>query len=298
VVSLAGGSIPVKDHSGEESLLAWLAVVEREMAAADITGLIHATPASGKPRWLRDVRGPRLTAFVAHDENFQTSPLEQVAALCQAGADWTTETPGKTYVSVAGMSQIAPATGAWIGPHLARAVRARTIVTLMRAPSHIAPVAQVAYLSGGYVVYQAHHPSAPALTLLDRIREALLIGAGQMRLGFVAAVDDWAITWPDRKRALPALPTISADALRLNTPLWRQYVPDAHALQLLTDEHLRHVHDLSRWNVTQVAPGRHLVEATNLDDWFTPEGPSDSVIRQARADFGNAIIPADALTEF
>jgi hypothetical protein len=68
-----------------------------------------------------------------------------------------------------------------------------------------------------------------------------------------------------------------------------------NALQLLTDEHLRHVTDLSRWNVEQVAPGRYLVEAVNLDDWFAPGGPPDSVVRQARADFGDVIIPADGL---
>jgi hypothetical protein len=294
VVSVAGGSVRVKDYWDEESLLAWLAVLVREMSAAGFAGLIHATPTIARPRWLRDVRGPRLTAFVAYDETFLSPALEPVAAWCQGGADWTAKTSGDTYISVRGMSQDAAAVGAGMGIRLAQAVRARALTVMMQAQPQVAPVAQVAYTPSGYAIYQVYDPLVPVLAVFDRIRQALLIGAEQLRLGFVAPVDTWAYVWPDRDKALPPLPTVPAAALRLNNPLWRQYVPDAHALQLLTDEHLRHVADLSRWNVRQVAPGRHLVEAGNLDDWFAPGGPPDSVVRQARADFGDAIIPPNS----
>ena len=301
VVTLAGGSVRIKDYWSQESLSAWLTVFARELRTAGFTGLVHATPTAGQPRWLRDLTGARMTAFVAHDGAFEAlasgsgeTEAAAVAAWCQAGADWTAQSRGDAYLSVRGMSQIAPVEGA--GVHLARAVRARAISTITRAEPQAGQVAQVAFLPNGHTIYQAYDSSAAVLALADRARQALLIDAERTRLAFVAPTPVWAYSWDARGKALPPLPTVAGHSLRSNLPLWTRYVPDAQGLQLLTDEHLRHVTDLSTWNITQVAPGRHLVEAADLADWFGPNGPSEPVVRQARADFGNAIIPADALS--
>lgn len=294
VLTLAGGSVRVKEYWAEESLRAWLGVFARELRVAWFTGLVHATPTAAQPRWLRDATGWRLTVFVAHDGAFEPPADDPaVAAWCQGGTEWVAGSRGDAYVMVGGLSQAAPAEG--VGAHLARAVRARSIATIVRAEPEPGQVARVSFLPNGHTIYQAYDPAVPLSALVDRVRQALVTGAGRSRLGFVAAVPVWAYGWDARDKARPPLPTVPGYALRANSSLWTRYVPDAHGLQLLTDEHLRHVADLSGWTVTQVAAGRHLVEAANLADWFGPDGPSDSVVRRARADFGGVIVPADAL---
>jgi hypothetical protein len=294
VVTLAGGSVRVKEYWAEESLRAWLAVFAEELRVAGFTGLVHATPTAAQPRWLRDATGLRLTVFVAHDGGFER-PADgpAVAAWCQAGTEWVAGSRGEAYVMVGGLSQAAPADG--VGAHLARAVRAGSIVTIVRAEPEPGQVARASFLPNGHTIYQAYEAAVPVAALAGRARQAPVTGAEGSRLGFVSAVPVWAYGWDAREKAGPPLPTVPGHALRANSPLWTRYVPDAHGLQLLTDEHLRHVADLSGWTVTPVAPGRHLVEAANLADWFGPDGPSDSVVRRARADFEGVIVPADAL---
>jgi hypothetical protein len=64
-------------------------------------------------------------------------------------------------------------------------------------------------------------------------------------------------------------------------------------MQLLTDEHLARVSDLSQWTVTHVTAGRTLVEAPDLAEWLRPGGPPHSVLDHARADFGRALVSAE-----
>ena len=70
-----------------------------------------------------------------------------------------------------------------------------------------------------------------------------------------------------------------------NSPVWGRYVPDVHGMQLLTDEHLSRLPALEGWALTEVAPGRHLVETLAVAEWFGPLGPSEALVAQARADF-------------
>ena len=70
---------------------------------------------------------------------------------------------------------------------------------------------------------------------------------------------------------------------------WDQITMDAHPVNLLTDAHLDRAHDLTDWTIEQVAPGRHLVTAKNLEPWFTGGSPPEDILVKARADFGDMI---------
>jgi hypothetical protein len=131
----------------------------------------------------------------------------------------------------------------------------------------------------------------------NRVREVLVANSALTRLAFVAMTTVWAYSWTARGKALPDLPTVSVPAIRRNRALWGRYVPDAHGIQILTDEHLEEVSDLSTWNVTPLNHGRYLVEATDLTAWFGPNGPSESLIAKARADFGRAIVSPETLAQ-
>lgn len=90
---------------------------------------------------------------------------------------------------------------------------------------------------------------------------------------------------------------------RRHPHVWSAYVPDAFGVQLLTGRHLAQAHDLSRWQVREVAEDRWLVKARDLTEWFRPADASavrsrqfpDSALRaRARDDFGSMILTRDS----
>lgn len=83
--------------------------------------------------------------------------------------------------------------------------------------------------------------------------------------------------------------------------LWSRFVPDANGIQILTDSHLDKARDLSaNWDVTELSPGRWLVQAKDLGPWYDDIDDESArmeadyvdvdVLRQARHDFGDMII--------
>ncbi|MCY1306891.1 hypothetical protein D9M70_567750 [compost metagenome] len=71
---------------------------------------------------------------------------------------------------------------------------------------------------------------------------------------------------------------------------WSRSVPDAQGIQLLGPAHLAAAHDLTGWNMSPLPGGRALVEAPSLDAWYGPEAPDASMLEQARAGFGEAVV--------
>ncbi len=80
-----------------------------------------------------------------------------------------------------------------------------------------------------------------------------------------------------------------------NRHLWDEYVIDAAGVQLLTGKHLAHAHDLSDWNVEQVAFDRYLVSAKDLEPWYADVVAEPATIEKARSDFGDMILTWDAI---
>lgn len=72
-----------------------------------------------------------------------------------------------------------------------------------------------------------------------------------------------------------------------------EYVPDAYGVQVLTDAHLARTADLTDWNVRPLGGGRNLVEHRDAAAWFATNPPDPALVDTARADFADAILPAD-----
>ena len=97
--------------------------------------------------------------------------------------------------------------------------------------------------------------------------------------------------------------------LRGHRPVLSTRVPDAFGIQVLTDAHLQHAHDLTDWTIEEIAPGRHLVTARDLDPWLVAPGPIHprnpwrfspppaALIDKARADFGDMITSPQQMDE-
>jgi hypothetical protein len=64
---------------------------------------------------------------------------------------------------------------------------------------------------------------------------------------------------------------------------------------MFSGEHLANVHDLSRWTITDLGHGRHLVEHPDLAAWYANPYPEPDVVDQARRDFGSMILTKEII---
>ncbi|MYS25067.1 MULTISPECIES: hypothetical protein [unclassified Streptomyces] len=287
--SLAGLSVRLGSMESEEALETWLEAFGGQVRAGGLSGELRATKTVRLPAW--DSPDPMMTAYIA---------LGALSAMGGAGMSgwaeravrWAAEAGGDAYVSSGGMNQL-DATGD-VAAHLASALRVASSGAVLYADEQASRAALVQIRSDGQAAYQIHDASTSLTAQADRARAAILAEAAYAHYAFVAPTPRQAYGWDARGRALPPLREgIPAHALRMHADLWSRFVPDVHCMQLLTDEHLDRVADLSRWTVTHVTAGRSLIEAPDLAAWLRPGGPAPSAVDQARADFGRALVPAD-----
>lgn len=152
--------------------------------------------------------------------------------------------------------------------------------------------------------WRASYPGLSQLDRVERLCELLVEAAPDLEVGGI----NFLFTRSS------GLFTSLLDVPWVGVPqLWSRYLPDAYAVQVVTDEHLAKAHDLSSWHVETVAPGRHLVRAKDLQPWFNldanlgpydPETqsmrqfPDDEVLDKARHDFGEMILSYETYRDF
>ncbi|MFD0635856.1 hypothetical protein [Catenulispora yoronensis] len=295
--SIAGVSVKLMDLSDLDAVAVWLEAFVGELRAGGLSGEIGATPLVRLPEWISQLAEPMVTAYVA-----LAAPALGVGAgaggtaddWCERAVEWASEAGGEAYLSSAGMNQLD--TSKDVAAHLSSVLRASSSGALRYADEGASRAAFVQIGPNGQAVYQVHDPSAPQTVQVERARAAIIAEAAQAHFAFVAPTPHQAYAWDARSRALPPLrPEVTAAALRGHAELWSRLVPDAHGIQLLTQEHMGLVSDLSQWTVIEVTPGRFVVEAPDLTEWLRPEGPANSTLDKARADFGRALASVDDL---
>jgi hypothetical protein len=131
---------------------------------------------------------------------------------------------------------------------------------------------------------------------VDRVRQFLIDHDLSLELGMIRYRRGLTEAWPDVDYSQPR-PPVSRAEIAWNPHMFDRYVPDASGAQILTDAHLERANDLSGWNIGQLGPGRHLVEAPDLADWFENEEPTSDVVKAARADFGDMILTPQAVID-
>jgi hypothetical protein len=138
------------------------------------------------------------------------------------------------------------------------------------------------------------HDADPTALVEDRERQ-LVEHAHDLEFGAVH------LTYPGTDEA----EATTTSVWRRHPHLWSAYVPDAFGVQLLSGRHLAQAHDLSRWQVREVAEDRWLVTARDLTEWFRPADASAVRSRQfpaparrarARDDFGPMILTRESAT--
>ncbi|WP_277441774.1 hypothetical protein [Streptomyces sp. SPB162] len=284
--SLAGVSVSIGSLESQEALETWLEVFGDQVRVGGLSGELRATDYLRLPDWASP--DPMVTAYIA----LAAPGSAGMSGWPERAVRWAAEAGGDAYVASGGMSQL-DATGE-VAKHLAAALHVASSGAVLYADAQASRAALVEIGSDGQAMYQTHDASASLAAAADRARAAILAEAAYAHYAFVAPTPQRAYLWDARGRALPPLRAgISGASVRINADLWSRFVPDVHCMQLLTDEHLARVADLGRWTVTHATPGRTLVEAPDLAEWLRPGGPAPSIVDQARADFGRALVPAE-----
>lgn len=162
------------------------------------------------------------------------------------------------------------------------------ITSVLRGPIRLR---QAAYWAQGKAVYQDCDSTTDWREKVDLLRKVLFWAPPSTNYGAIRTLPGHLPGWPNDPHIWPH---VTESEVRYNMPLLASTVPDASGVQLLTDVHLERASNLSEWNVTAVAGGRHLVEAPDLTSWYA-QPVSEAVLAKARADFGEMILRSEML---
>jgi hypothetical protein len=113
----------------------------------------------------------------------------------------------------------------------------------------------------------------------------------------------WAVIgtseYPSLNYVLNMCPTADLKPVQVSAHGLRGTLVNAvQGIQLLTGTHVARAHDLSDWEVTQVSSDRYLVEAHELDPWFTGARTDSDVYDKAVRDFGRMLVTPETVEEF
>jgi hypothetical protein len=93
----------------------------------------------------------------------------------------------------------------------------------------------------------------------------------------------------DVQRRAPKPPKVTTE--------YPTHVPDAYAIQVLSEAHLAGGPHLDGWEVEDIGHGRSRVTAPDLAAWFSGDEPDPAVLAAARADFDPILLTSDQVHE-
>ena len=288
-----------------EAFVAWLHTFTTTLEAQGIAGRLGTTTFDAGPLW-RGGFGPpgRLALFTSVElaDPEQTRIRDVIwnvdqhttRTLADAATTWVDDAPGDRFLAVrthaSPIGNFTPLTASM--PDLIDTGRHFSISKGTRDPGECREFTTAKQGFAGYAI--ALEPRNWQREV-DLLRQALLHTAPHLDLAFIRhSLQSRMYGWHDLQIADPPFPYCS-DHLKLqaNPRLHARYTPDAHGIQVLTDQHLDQAHDLSSWTITALGRGRHLVEAHDLTPWYATPTPDPATLATARADFGDALLHDD-----
>lgn len=289
----------------------WLNQLAADLDAHGFEGTVRGIRSTRAPTWLDPVKSfvagqdpelhpPESTAFVrwtVDTDAMATDPKRRshwhvapdaTDRVCQHLVDWTG--PGGSRIV---LSQDTFRFEISDDLHVATTLAANAMRSGMTSVIRFndrPQAGRAAYLApGGQTVLQEITAHAAWREQVETLRAAIVALPALTDQAFIRPALRYAISWSHLDGAQP-LPHLTSTDVRANPHLLDQYVPDAHGIQILRDQHLAHAHDLSNWSITNLDDGRHLVEAPDLAAWYGAPLPEREVVEQARRDFGPLIL--------
>jgi hypothetical protein len=287
----------------------WATELGRTLEEVGLTGVLGGVSQTHLPEWTHP-RGDRLAAFFRWSIDLERLtaawrqdwrggwhvPGDATARICEHLATWT-EPGGPAIIVGQDTFSFAVSDGSTVaGTLLAAASRSRFGRVFRYVDAE--KTARSAWLvANGETVLRIIDDRADEWE--DRVaelRRGMTALPDILDLAFVRPAGETPFrTWSDLEivQKLPGV-TVSDVTYRARH-LLSEYVPDAHGMQVLRDEHLAKARDLTGWAVSSLGHGRYLVEAHDLAPWYATPMPDPEVVERARRDFGDMILTQEVL---
>jgi hypothetical protein len=245
-------------------------------------------------RWSIDLA--RLTKSFEHSWNGGwPMPDDATNRIAEQHAAWA-EPGGPAIIVSEGTFKFAVSDGSTVGATLGRAAAKWRRPNVLRYVDAERTGRAAVIGSGGESTLQIIDGRAERWEhRIDELRRGMTALPDLLDVAFLRPSRCYALSWHDLEIRQKLSGIDYGDVVFRGRHLLTEYVPDAHGLQVLRDEHLAHARDLSAWTVTDLGEGRHLVEARDLAPWYTTPVPDPDVVEQARHDFGDMILTKDLI---
>jgi hypothetical protein len=282
----------------------WMSRLVSSLESMGATGALEGA----KPTYLGDwpTEDPTPAAFLAWREDLDAAaadqhrtahwhvPTDATEAIVAHAAAWT-ETGGKQLIIDWGLFPLA------MSPETDVASMMRSSLVHNHRTGSIGYQSEqrrgrMATLSpGGEAVMQEIGTQVPWQQRLEAVRDALnTLPIQYLDLAFIRPAPSPTVSW-DQIDIRHKLPDLRESNVRYNRHLLSRYTPDAHGIQILTEQHLTRARDLSAWNIRELGHGRYLVEADDPAPWYSTPLPDQKVVDAARHDFGDMILTKELI---
>ena len=296
----------------EEQLQEWLQDLALRLEARGVTGTLQGVTATYYPRWLEPAavtQHPGPTLFVAwSDDRYAMAtdperatgwylPAEDTIRICDLLARWVEPGGPDIYLS-RGTFTFRVTDGSTVADVLRSSVTADGQTSVLRLLDAQQTGRYADLGAGGECALQTLDHNQPWTIRVDEARTAAVALPDLVDQAFIRPALPIAPGWTLIDLPLP-LPhsDVSRTDVHYAKHLLHEYVVDAHGIQVLRDAHLQKAGDLSRWTVTDLGHGRHLVEARDLGAWYADEVPDPDVLAAARKDFAGMLLTKQVIAE-
>lgn len=314
VATEKGPVVNLDSVSEDSDLERWLTAFATTLSTAGREGTIEAAPKvkipSGLSRVGNSASWPAAQmAFTVSDPAIYGYPLwtwlvdpQTTQAICQHASEWTHLRNATSYIGEGTVNfNIDDGEPAEL---LAKAISRSARALLLRFSSSPWAWRVVVTDDLGKACYSAGRQGASWQDLTDDLRGLLIHHGPSLDLGFLRRRPGLYGSF-SLSGEKPDFPFVDPILFDFNRHTFAHYVPDAHSIQVLTGSHLEKANSLSGWRTKDLGNDRYLVEAPDLDPWFTGVEdvnywgfrlPEPAVLEQARADFGSMILTEAVLS--
>jgi hypothetical protein len=283
----------------------WIARLAAGLEDLGATGTLEGVKGTYAERW--PTEDPTPAAFLAWAEDFEAVagdkergshwhvPPDATETILQHAAAWT-KAGGDQAIVYMGIFPLAVSPDADVVEMMNASLIQNDRTRSLRYQSDQQRGRMASLSPGGDAVMQEIGALVPWRQRLEALQQALdTLPSQYLDLAFIRSAPKHTDSWQQidiRQKWDPRqkLPDLHESDIRYNRHLLSRYTPDAHGIQILTDQHRSRARDLSSWNIRDLGHDRYLVEAEDLTAWYSTPLPDQDILDQARHDFGDMIL--------
>lgn len=295
-------AVLVQRPGTKSAYMGWLESIASALEAEGVDAAITAAPQALTPAWFRNDSSipPQPSALIAYRTiDLSTLPQEEgrfcwaltpdaTARVVASAVRWSHLEGAEVQLGLGEYAVVAQ--GQDVQPMLTAGLERDPRGTVRQFTAKPPTMRAAVFGQHGSMGLQVLDRTASWRERVDDLIEGMCWHPDLMDAACIAHMGKGGGDWSQLGSSTPRPPYVMEYQFRYKPDLRRQFVPDAHGAQVLTQEHLDKAHDLTSWHVADIGHGRSLVRAPDLEPWYAGDAPEDGVVAEARADFGDMIL--------